>query len=1077
MGAGAWTRARGRIAGACLGVLIGTVSARAELPSTCDFVGPFSGSDELAFDDTHREARAFLRTNPAANSDEAKRWLEALSRSVEAARTQLPTDSSTRNAIEVDHARLTMISLWRPRTDAEDQDWSNALNTLIVSMQGAAGKVYAPQLPGPSIEGIRQSFRAHGPDIRQVAAIGALTWFMGATDPEFEAAARLMAEIAPLTGNARADFKAKAMLLRLYATQPVTPEAVQLATTMLPVAQERLLRARADAEAGVFPYDPGRCWTEDRVVEAINEILKTEVSRTELEQNYRLEALEVVTFGELETDFAGASEPYLKLAALRAIDDGEYRNLMRYFGRINTFSEDGTTDTGEATPSRSEVDMALSAGLIFDSMAMPDLSRQFMRDAKRWSAEGAPPRLRFDTLLGSLRLEWNSGGGNIDQALAEAQAIVTASRSAIPPIQRIQLATIEAEIYDSRLDDGRAAEALRRAVETALDEVGDTFDARNVTEEFDADLSRLVSDHLRGRFCQSCAEQLAPTVARYWRAAVAYDVAAIERGQSDSEISKAMTVLLSVSDVPVAAELRPEVESELDRIAAFADAAVRKSAAAKKIMAGIKAADRRAMLVAANMFPEPMAMAGMDEEMEIVLNILADRDLVRKRKRLAPIVALIAEDASQFGGDTGVFPRLDEYARTLGDLGLALSARVVTESVARLAEPDHGIEYWPEPDTAGRMQLAKVLGPAYARLARHALEDKNWTLADSLLDQAESLMFGRLQREWQIGNEQVTSLYRSLQPGLRLAAQLRVFLALNKDAARKLPDARDAAFKSLQFAMLGDTSVATQQAIRNRIRDDDGLRAALEARDIAVANLAEMEALELLAPSKMPWVVEARKAEATVAIESAASVIANRLTISEDYAALSPLTIAETAAGLQPDEALAVLHAGSNLVFGLIVRPDREPTVFTSKVGLAALTEQVAQLRREASSFGTIDLGNASLLYNTLLKPAESALEGVSHLMVVGDGPLPGLPWALLTTEPTDRIAAGPAAKDVNRGAKSLATSETAGVTNWAEIPLLIRKFPVSLSPNVRAVVAQRSALAASRATRPFFGIGNPALS
>ena len=1066
---------RGLTLGAVLALVpIVTHGAHAHAAPACDALPAFAIAERYVVNDVHRQAVELIADEQAP--DRAARAAEILPSLATAINALAKTQGATPGRVSMaaaDWAKLAKIADWaRYQTDA-DRILREAFAALLNGAVDAVEADYLVDLAATQatsldekLDAVRRHRRVAGYDVRQISALRDLMRNHEDAGEQL-AFARLMREIAPGTGNARAAYTADGTYIRAVAAGASGESAREIGAALMPAAKQRLERTRAAAERGEIEFADDGCLADNRIVWAINEVLKDSLPQADMEANYEVEALEAVTFGELETDYAGASEVYFELLTLRAIDEAKYRDLMRYFARINPGANGA--DSGE-------VGMAVTGADIFESILMPDLAREFLRDAKAWSADGAEPRMRFTTLLRSLRFEWKAGGtSRLDGDLAEAQALIAARGAEIDPVERVQFAIFEAEFLDSRLDDRGATEALARAVDVALGEVEGTFDARNVTMEFQGDISRLIVDHLRGRFCEGCDVLMSPIVGRYWRAAVLYDIEAIESGMSDSSISKDMTAQLAASIGPIAGDLRGEIDAELDRLASFVAERIPRSSPARKIIDRLKPDERRTMLVAASLFPVPMGMLGSEDPWGEVIPLLAERDLRKKRRALEPIVAMIAEDMSQFGADMSVFDRLDAYGRILADLKLPLSARVFFENVTRLAEPDHGIEYWNEPDQVGRRQLAKTLAPVYARLGRYAFEDKDWKAAAARLDEAAALTTGRLQQEWQVGNEQVGLLYRAFQPALRLAAQLRFFLATNDKARKIVPDATERTFADLQFAMLGDTALAMQASIRNSIVRDAGLREAIERRDRAQGRLAQMEATEAMVPSKLPWVIAARRAAAERDIAEASTVIAERLTISEDFAALVPATIGQAGAVLASDEALAVLHAGSSNVFGFVLRPGRKPFLFVSKIDQAELSDRVARLRRDAASFGAVDMANAAALYDVLLRPAEAEFAGVGHLVVIADGPLPGLPWAMLSTGASPARVGGGKAADT-RGAKPIVGGDDAGGADWASQPFLIRRFPVSLAPSVSSLVAQRPGLAVSQATKPFLGVGDPLL-
>lgn len=1065
---------RGLALGAALaGLLAGAPGTPAQAAVACDDLPAFSIAEPYAANDLHRQALELIADNQAP--DRAARAAELLQPLSDAFNEMTRTQAATPGRLAIVAAAWAILARIADQGrygEGAGQVLRNAFETLLGNAADAVEADYLVDLAATQatsldekLAAMRRHRQVTGDDARQVAALrDFMNDYQDAT--EELAFARLMRDIAPGTGNARAVYTADGAFVRAVAAGARDPSAPAIAVSLLPVAKERLERTRAAVERGDLESARG-CFTDNKVVWAINEILKDSLSPAEMEANYEVEALEAISYGETATDFAGASEIYFELLTLRAIDDEKYRGLMRYFARINP--EANGADSGETG-------MAVSGADIFELMLMPDLAREFLRDAKAWSTDGVEPRMRFTTLLRSLRFEWKSGGtSRLDDDVAEARAIVAAHGDGIDPIERIQFALFEAEFLDSRLDDRGATEALARAVDIALGEVEGPFGAQNVTMEFQGDISRLVVDHLRGRFCEGCDAMMAPIVARFWRAAVLYDTEAIDGGMSDSRVSRDMTAQLAVSSGPVADALRGEIVAELDRLASFVGGQIPRSSPARKVLDRLKPDDRRDMLVAASLFPFWEGMIDSNDPWGAAVLLLAERDIHKKRRTLKPMVDAFAQHHSEFGMDMAAFGQLESYGRILADLRLPLSARVLYESVDRLAKPGHGIEYWNEPDAVARRQLAKTLVPVYARLGRYALEDKDWKGTASLLDAAGTLTTERLQQEWRVGNEQVGLLYRAFQPALRLAAQLRFFLATNDKARKSVPDALERTFADLQSAMLGDTALAMQASIRNSIVRDDDLREAVERRDRARSRLVQMEATEAMVPSKLPWVIEARRAAAEREIAEASAVIDERLTVSEDFASLVPATVEQAQSVLAEDEALAVLHAGSASVFGFVLRPGRDPFLFVSKIDQSELSDRVARLRRDAASFGAVDMANSAALYDVLLKPAETELVGVGHLVVIADGPLPGLPWAMLSTGGSNARVGGGKATGV-RGAKPIVGGDGGGAADWAAQPFLIRRFPVSLAPSVGSLVAQRPGLAVSRATKPFLGIGDPRL-
>ncbi len=167
----------------------------------------------------------------------------------------------------------------------------------------------------------------------------------------------------------------------------------------------------------------------------------------------------------------------------------------------------------------------------------------------------------------------------------------------------------------------------------------------------------------------------------------------------------------------------------------------------------------------------------------------------------------------------------------------------------------------------------------------------------------------------------------------------------------------------------------------------------------------------------------------------------------------APLSAEEVGRALKPGEALLMLVTMEDRSIGVLVR-DGRAFAWRIAAGDAALAAQVDRLRaavdwarRGASAF---DLAEAHALYRDLLGPADSRLDGVTHLVVVPGGALASLPPALLVRRPA---AAG----------------------GYAGAAWLARDMALSTVPSVSALAELRQTAQPSKATRPFIGFGAPA--
>src|SRR5262245_31540606 len=228
---------------------------------------------------------------------------------------------------------------------------------------------------------------------------------------------------------------------------------------------------------------------------------------------------------------------------------------------------------------------------------------------------------------------------------------------------------------------------------------------------------------------------------------------------------------------------------------------------------------------------------------------------------------------------------------------------------------------------------------------------------------------------------------------------------------------RNAAAESLQLAEAGRgravqqaLAAATTRAAARDARLADLVRREQDARaQLAVlhARLAEYaSAREAEQPAELVRAVRTRLAELSAAQEALEREITRGF---PDYAGLmnpQPPTPEEIQRHLRSDEALVVLHVGAERTLVWAV-PARGRVAFAAvEVPARDLAESVARLRRaldtNVATFGEIppfDTVTAHRLYAALLRPVEEAWLGATSLLVVPDGALAQVPFALLVTE------------------------------------------------------------------------------
>jgi CHAT domain-containing protein/Tfp pilus assembly protein PilF len=185
------------------------------------------------------------------------------------------------------------------------------------------------------------------------------------------------------------------------------------------------------------------------------------------------------------------------------------------------------------------------------------------------------------------------------------------------------------------------------------------------------------------------------------------------------------------------------------------------------------------------------------------------------------------------------------------------------------------------------------------------------------------------------------------------------------------------------------------------------------------------------------------------------------------YAALETprvLDAAHTQALLGPHEALALFLTGESAGYVWLVRPH---DLIMQRISLSRneLTALVDTLRRGLNQSDVIfadeirpfDLAIAHRLYNHLIAPLESRLQGVTQLLTVVDDALLTLPFSVLVGSPD--------------------TSPTDDSDRYRRADWLINHLMLSRLPTVAALADLRQAVAPSAAPLVFAAFGDPQLT
>lgn len=308
------------------------------------------------------------------------------------------------------------------------------------------------------------------------------------------------------------------------------------------------------------------------------------------------------------------------------------------------------------------------------------------------------------------------------------------------------------------------------------------------------------------------------------------------------------------------------------------------------------------------------------------------------------------------------------------------------------------------------------------------------------------------------------------------------------------PALMNEAYMAAQRALETDAALALSQlAVRYAAGDGDLARLLRERQDLA----QEAGQRDRLLVSAVALPREQRDSQGEDVLKARLKEISGRvaeidLTLGRSfpqYATLSkptPVSIAETQALLQPDEALVqfldlqeIEEIPETAFAWLITKTDARWARLP--IGTRAISRAVGTLRCGLDVTAWQDSGGKNVcrdilkltppapdaplpfdvtaaydLYQALLAPFATALQG-KHMMVVPSGSLTRLPLSVLVTQKPDETLSK--APDVYRRVAWLGTAQ-----------------PISILPSVASLQALRLYAKHSHADRPFLGIGNPLL-
>jgi CHAT domain-containing protein len=273
------------------------------------------------------------------------------------------------------------------------------------------------------------------------------------------------------------------------------------------------------------------------------------------------------------------------------------------------------------------------------------------------------------------------------------------------------------------------------------------------------------------------------------------------------------------------------------------------------------------------------------------------------------------------------------------------------------------------------------------------------------------------------------------------------------------------AWEATQRAQTRDIAIAIEMAASRTIAGDARVRGRLDESQRLEAELMTIRGE--LAALYLGGTDPATRTRRAQLLERQNSISLRRQTLLREIVALAPAydgMISNSAVSLDASQAL--LRPGEALVS---ILPDTKGTTVwivtptdvrwsQAALGEKELEEKVKKLRLGLAGGpkASFDVAASFSLYRALFGASEPLMRGIKHLIIVPTGPLTGIPFSILVTEPP------PA---------SILRNEEYRAVSW-----LIGRSAITLLPRADSLqqLRQRTAQAAPR---PFLGVGNPRFS
>lgn len=292
-------------------------------------------------------------------------------------------------------------------------------------------------------------------------------------------------------------------------------------------------------------------------------------------------------------------------------------------------------------------------------------------------------------------------------------------------------------------------------------------------------------------------------------------------------------------------------------------------------------------------------------------------------------------------------------------------------------------------------------------------------------------------------------------------------VSLGAAAARNSPVAAAQAFEVMQLARDREDSGGVARIVARFGRDDQAVATLVASREDLLDRWHGIDKAVLASAGRAGEAqLRAELAGVDQRLMQQDALIEQRVPGYRNYISPQPVSLRAAQGMLAGDEALLSYLVDENASYLMVVRHDRF-MFLNLDIGRQELASIIRRLRQELdhptgdeverNAFRAFPVAQANQLYRRILAPAEPALQGAAHLMIVGDAALNGLPFAALVTTPN---------------VEPIRVFE-----DHAKVAWLGRRQALTMLPSEGALRALRSFAPGAPAGRPFIGYGDPVLA